>query len=228
MKDEVMDTSAETGQRAHTLLLLTSPDIRWEGLQRLVEREPLVHIVGDVAPHEILIAMARLQPDGVLIGAELGVDTVLSSARIIRDHRPGTRLLVFGDQADYELEMELARLGASSYLLWENVNIVSLSWTLGAVLEAGLHVVSPRAVEEIAFHERRAYPREEGLVFSDRERVVLAGLAAGLSERRIAEGQQLGPRTVERTVARLIEKLQARDLHELRRRAHDLGCGAGS
>lgn len=223
-----MDVHAEQHPPHYRVLLVSSPDIRWEGLRRLVEREPLVQIVGDVASREILTAVARLQPDGVLIGAELGVDTVLSSTRIIREHRPGTRLMVFGHQADFELEMNLARLGVSSYVLWDNVNAVSLGWALGTVLEAGLHVVSPRAVEEVAFHERRAQPREEGLVFSDRERVVLAGLAEGLSERRIAENQQIGPRTVERTVARLIEKLQARDLHDLRRRAHDLGFGAES
>lgn len=71
--------------------------------------------------------------------------------------------------------MELTRLGVRGFLLWKNVNAMSLCCILGTVLEARPCVVSRRAADEIAFHARRARLREPDLVFSYRERVVLTG-----------------------------------------------------
>lgn len=143
----------------------------------------------------------------------------------LRRLSPQARILVFAERADYALEMELARLRVSGFVLWENVNALSLHWTLGLVLEAGLRVVSPLAVDEIAFHERRVHARAEELKFSDRERAIMRGLAHGLSERRVAEEEGVGLRTVQRSVEKLLERLEARNLYDLRLKARELGFG---
>ena len=56
-----------------------------------------------------------------------------------------------------------------------------------------------------------------------RERAVLRGLGAGLSEEQIAEQEHVGHRTVERTVRELKRKLEAPTLAVLALRARNLG-----
>jgi two-component system response regulator FixJ len=87
----------------------------------------------------------------------------------------------------------------------------------------GLLAAVRRASERAATQGRRAAERDSETAriasLSMRERQVLAGLVAGHPNKVIAHRLQISPRTVEIYRARLMEKMQARSLPELVRRA---------
>jgi len=199
----------------------------WEGLQAMVRRVPGIELLGGATQADDAIHIVEeLRPDGVLLGTDDGGTAILDLARELRSASPESRLVVFGEQPDYELEKELHRLDAWTYVLWEDVSQEAVTCTLATPLVAGLGVVSRRAMEEIVLQpERRWRAREEGLVFSTEERALLRGIATGMTQAALAEQEQLSERTVRRKLRELRVRLGVESPADLAKVAQELGFG---
>lgn len=200
--------------------------VMWEGIQAMVGRVPGVEIVGATTdPEEAFHHVADVQPDGVLLGVDGGGLETVELVRRMWEASPESRVVVFGEQPDYELEAQLAG-SAWGYVLWEDISQDAVTCTLASTLAAGLRVLSRRAVEEIILPpERCHHPRREALLLSDEERAVMHGVARDLSARQIAGEIGIGKRTVERHIARLCRRFGVRTKGELAQRARELGFG---
>jgi DNA-binding NarL/FixJ family response regulator len=168
----------------------------------------------------------EVRPDGILLETDDDGTAVLDLARELRSASPESRLMVFGERPDYELEKELQRLDAWTYVLWEDLSQEAVTCTLATTLIAGLGVVSRRAMEQIVLQpERRWHAREEGLVFSIEERVLLRGIATGMTQAALAEQEQLSERTVRRKLRQLRVRLGVESPADLAKVAQELGFG---
>jgi len=210
------------------LLLARSRHLGWLAIRAMVENEPGVRVVADEERVDRAVRRAaQLQPDAILMDAEPDESPAAATARRLRDHCPRSKLLVFGAEPDRRTELALAEIGVDGFVLWDDLTPQTLHYALGAALVGGLCVGSPAAVQElVAGPERRQRQRTFDIVFTDRERAVLAGLAEGLIEREIAARMGVGPRTVERIARELEDKFDVGSLLELRGKARDLGFGS--
>jgi DNA-binding NarL/FixJ family response regulator len=208
--------------RYGALLVFSSP-LEQERVRGMLEWSDVAVVMGTAYPEGAVEALRTLSPDLVVAGGEAG-HTVLVD--VARDASPRVQLLVVSACADKRLETDLLRLHATSFLLWQELTPMSLHWAIGSMLVAQLHIESEGIAQARARQE--ILPPDDGPLFTQRERVVLVGLAEGLSERVIAEREGLGLRTVERTAARLADRLRAADLHELRFKARSIGFGSQS
>lgn len=184
---------------------------------------PGVDVAGETRDAgEAVRAVAQLRPDGVLLTIDVaGVSPVELIARL-RESSAGIKVLVFGGEPGYELDLALAGLGADSFLLWEDVTREAVFACLYGALVAGVRVVSRRAVEAVAANSIR---RERALLFTEQQRQVLHGLAAGQGEADIASETRVGLRTVERRIGELKTLLGVTTLGELADKARDVGFG---
>jgi DNA-binding NarL/FixJ family response regulator len=101
----------------------------------------------------------RYQPDGILTAADLEGAAVVTLAEQLREVSPNSRIIVFMDEPDRDLQAALEATNVYGVLLWNNVTPKGVYWCLGTVLEAGHRVVSPAVVEELvtAAEARRAH-----------------------------------------------------------------------
>ena len=158
---------------------------------------------------ELLTCVQQERPDVALVDIRMPPTHStegLDAATTIREEVPDVALLILSQyvEADYALRLLREAPARSGYLLKDR--ITDLSMLLEAMERAtgGEAVVDPELVE-LLLHRPATQSRLGDL--SDRERIVLALLAEGLSDRAIAARLWLTPKTVETHVRHILAKL---------------------
>jgi DNA-binding NarL/FixJ family response regulator len=103
----------------------------------------------------------------------------------------------------------LGQLGylVDAHLMWSDVGPDTVPDCLAVMLRHNLVVGSRAALYAyLALLERRQRPRNDEMVLSSQERVVLRGLTSGLTQREIADAEHMSEPTVRRTIATLRSK----------------------
>lgn len=205
------------------IYLVGSDRAGWQALRALVRTIPGISVGGETRDAaEAVRAVTQLQPDGVLVAVDVDEEALVDLVARLREAGPESKLLVFGGEASYELEIALAGLDVDSFLLWEDLTSEAVLACLYGVLVAGLRVVSPQAVRTIVVNSLR---RDRTVLFTEQQRLVLRGLAAGLTDARIAEETGLGERTVERRIGELKAIFGVATRNAVIDSAHELGFG---
>ena len=183
-----------------------------EGLVQLLAASPSVNVVaayGDV--DAVLAAVERDRPDVVLTDIRMppsNTDEGIRLAEQLRERRPGTGVVVLSHYAEPPYVLALLERGSDrrGYLLKERIHdrgqLVS---AIDAVAQGG-SVVDPKIVEVLVEGKARA-ARSPLAELTPRERDVLAEMAAGKSNKAIAESLVLTKRAVEKHVNSIFTKL---------------------
>jgi DNA-binding NarL/FixJ family response regulator len=194
-------------------VLLAEDDVLLrEGLASLLERS-CYEVAGQAGDATRLLALAReARPD--LVVADIRMPPThttegLAAARVIRDERPDTAILVLSAYAEVEHAMELLASGHRiGYLLKSRIaNVEEFLDALARILKGGT-VVDPALVQELVAARRRDDPLQ---TLSAREREVLTLMAEGRSNAGIARRLWVTGGTVEKHVSSILTKL---NLHE--------------
>lgn len=158
--------------------------------------DELLAMVRDVKP-ELVVADIRMPPTHTNEG--------LAAARVIRDERPDTAIVVLSAHVDIEDAMELLASGHRiGYLLKSRVTDVADFIESVESISRGASIVDPALVQELVSARRRDDPLA-GL--SEREREVLALMAEGRTNAAIAQTLVVSAGTVEKHVAAIFGKL---------------------
>ena len=138
-----------------------------------------------------------------------GVDGIELLKRL-KALRSGFPIVVITGHGDVPLAVEAMKLGAMDFLEkpFEDERLI-------AMIEAALRVAEPAARGDAVAQDIAA--RIASL--SPRERQVMDGLVAGLSNKLIAREYDISPRTIEVYRANVMTKMQANSLSELVRLA---------
>jgi DNA-binding NarL/FixJ family response regulator len=158
-------------------------------------------------PDEALAAARRAAPDVALVDLMLGGASGADVAERLRAMNTRTRVLLLSGAGTISVAAARA-VGASGF--------VPKSWSAGDIARAVRTVALGGEVFE-------ADVSEPGVVLSDREREVLAGVAAGHTNREIAAQLYLSPHTVKEHTSTLYRKLEVRNRAEAVQRAQRLG-----
>jgi DNA-binding NarL/FixJ family response regulator len=219
-------TGPEDGGRIR-VLVADDQDLVRSGLAMILAAQPDISVVGEAADGLQAVALARrTAPDVVLMDVRMpGLDGVAATREVIAA-RPGTRVLVLTtfDVDDYVIGA--LRAGASGFLL-KNTPRASLLAAVRAVAAGNDIVLTREVTTRLIDAVRRERVDPEGIRalrrLTPREREVLALVADGRSNAEVAAGLHLAETTVKTHLARLLDKLGARDRIQLVVLAHRWG-----
>jgi two-component system response regulator DesR len=156
---------------------------------------------------EALALLSTLQPDVALVDLFLAGESGVDVCDSIRKASPGTRVLLISGAG--RMSPAAARAAGAS-------GFVSKDWEAREVARAVRMVGSGMTVFEPTAHQPAP-------LLTEREREVLDLIAAGSTNREIAEHLFLSPHTVKEHTSAVYRKLEARNRAEAVQRAQRVG-----
>jgi DNA-binding NarL/FixJ family response regulator len=189
------------------------------GLRALLDRPDDMTVVGEAADGAAALMMVRAErPDVVLMDLRMpGVDGIEATRRIVADERlRGVRVVALTTFDTDENLFAAIRAGASGFLL-KDASPDELRAAVRTVA-AGDALLSPavtRRVLDAVAAAPGAPAADRVAVLTDREREVLAEVAAGRSNAEVGARLHISPATARTYVSRLLAKLDARDRAQL-------------
>jgi len=190
------------------------------GLEELFANADDIEVVAAAADGEHAVSLTdEHQPDVALLDLSMpDVDGIEATRRIVESD-PDARVVILTAFADRERILGALDAGALGYLLKD----AAPEELLAAVRAAarGEAPLAPRAARTVL--AARAEDRSAGL--SDREREVLALVAEGLPNKRIALRLEISEKTVKSHLTRVFDRIGVSDRTQaaLWARAHGLG-----
>jgi DNA-binding NarL/FixJ family response regulator len=199
------------------------------GFRALLERTDGIEVVAEASDGaEALERVRSARPDVVLMDIRMpGVDGIEATRQIVADPRlAGVRVIILTTFGDDEHVFEALHAGASGFLL-KDVEPDDLRDAVRVVAQ-GEALLAPSVTrrliaEFVSQPGRRRHSPGELSELTDREREVMAHVAAGLSNEEIAERLVISPATAKTHVSRILLKLDARDRAQLVVLAYETG-----
>jgi DNA-binding NarL/FixJ family response regulator len=194
-----------------------------EGLRNLIEAQTDMKVIALVEDGREAVRRAiESSPDVVLMDIGMPVLNGTEATRIIRERRPGTRVIMLSAYTDPVHVYRALQAGAAGYIAKKSV----AKEVVDAIRQAheGKHYLSGQLTESLIDHVVHKAASEDPLQrLSSRERQVLQMLAEGYSVAEISETLSLSPKTVETYRTRMMEKLGIGDFASLIRFAIQQG-----
>jgi len=191
------------------VLLAEDHVITRQGIRRVLEDEPGIHVVGEADDGEQAVKLAtETQPDVVVMDVAMPKLNGIEATKRIKAVLPTTAVLILSAYDDNEYVFGLLEAGAAGYLL-KTVSGDDLVHAVQAVFN-GEPVLDPIVARKViaratARSEVKATSREERL--SEREMEVLKLAAKGMGNKDISTALHLSRRTVEGTLRSVFYKL---------------------
>jgi len=189
------------------VLVVDDHDVVHWGFRLLLAGQPWVErcLAARTAAQALAVAR-RLRPDVALVDLFLSDDSGAELCRTLREASPGTRVLLVSGAG--RMAPAAARAAGASGFIAKDQSAAEVLAAVRAVAAGG-----------------QAFPEGEDPepVLTERERDVLRLIAAGSTNREIAEQLFLSPHTVKEHTSALYRKLQARNRAEAVRRAQRTG-----
>jgi DNA-binding NarL/FixJ family response regulator len=206
------------------IVLVDDHAILREGLIALSEMEPDLKVVGQAGTtaEGLAVAMAT-QPDLIITDLSLAGTTGMQGIVEFRERCPDSRVLVLTMHDSEEYIRAALSAGALGYVL-KDATRAELVHGVRAVL-AGQRHLCPRSSARVVcsyLGERQPVPAVASGV-TGRERQILAMIAGGWSNKRIARDLQRSVKTVEKHRSNLMRKLSLHNVAELTRFAFQNG-----
>jgi DNA-binding NarL/FixJ family response regulator len=194
-----------------------------EGMSRLVAATDDLELAGTAGDLPGLLALAeRERPDVVVTDIRMpptGTDEGIQAAAWIREHSPGTGVVVLSQYVAPNYAIALLEGGSAgrAYLLKERIgNVDELAGAIRAVA-AGGSVIDPMVVDQLV--RSRAHDGHFGLsALTPRELEILAEMAQGKSNSAIAATLFVTERAVEKHTNSIFAKLSLSEERDVNRR----------
>ena len=193
-----------------------------EGLAAILAAEADIEVVGQGGTAQDAVDLARdLLPDIILLDIDMPGGG-LEAARTIANEFPVTKSVILTASEDDDHLIAALRSGARAYIL-KGVAARELVRILRSVA-AGESYVPPALAASLLLeiHETGSHSRKpKNLIneLTEREREILEGLAAGLSNREIGQKLFISEKTVKHYMTNILQKLQVRNRVEAARLA---------
>jgi DNA-binding NarL/FixJ family response regulator len=203
------------------ILLVDDQSLIRQGLRALLELEPDLEIVGEAENgHSAIALVETLHPDVVLLDIRMPLMDGVAVTKEIGQRFSQTKVLVLTTFDDDEYVSQALRYGAKGYLL-KDMPSEELAAAIRAV-DKGYTQLGPGLVEKV-ISKAPTPPTSPPLGWEQltpREKEVLRLIAAGASNREIAEALYISEGTVKNHVTRILSQLGLRDRTQAAIMAH--------
>jgi two-component system response regulator DevR len=179
------------------------------GLKGLLERPSGWRVVAEAATADEAVSRAlEHRPDVIVMDIRLAGSSGIDACQQIVEQLPETKVIMLTSYAEDELLFDAIAAGAAGYVLKQigGDDLVRAIETVGR----GEALLDPSLTRRVLAKVREAARREALAAFSDlteQELRVLALIAAGKTNREIAEALYLGEGTVRNYVSNILGKL---------------------
>jgi DNA-binding NarL/FixJ family response regulator len=196
------------------VLLADDHGVLRDGVQRLLEAYSDIQVVSTVSDGREAVEMAvQLRPDVVLMDITMPGLNGIDATRAMRERAPGVRVVVLSMHSAVDVVRQALAAGARGYLLKESAGR-EVETAVRAVA-AGRRFLGAGVVERIAAEFPHGSGRSDVDCLTRREREVLRLIVDGCSNAKAAAVLGLSPRSVETYRARVMSKLDIKDLPSL-------------
>jgi DNA-binding NarL/FixJ family response regulator len=179
------------------------------GLAALLDGQPGLSVVAEAASGADAVRLARQhRPDVVVMDIRMPNGSGIDACRTICAELADTPVIMLTSHADSDALFDAIDAGASGYVL-KRVGSGELIDAVRTVA-AGGSLLDPAVTRSVLDRLRNASRLEEAGAFADlteQERRVLAHLADGATNRRIADRMGLAEKTVRNYVSSILAKL---------------------
>jgi two-component system, NarL family, invasion response regulator UvrY len=177
-----------------------------EGLQRILEKESDIRIVGEAASGGEVLPVARSQAaDVVILDISMPGGGGIEALGALRRELPAVQVLMLSMYPERQYAVRCLKAGASGYLTKDTVQ-TELVAALRKVVQ-GRRYVSESLAERLAGDLDTASVKAPHDTLSEREYQVMMSFARGLTVSRIAEELSLSVPTVNTYRSRILAKL---------------------
>jgi DNA-binding NarL/FixJ family response regulator len=189
------------------ILLVDDHEIVRRGIRGLLEGQEDLTVVGEAANAAEAVRRTGFDsPDLVIMDVRLPDGSGVEACRDIRSGFPDVKVLMLTSYADEEALMSAILAGASGYLL-KRIDSTELIYSVRKV-GRGESLLDPEMVTKLFSRLRGGAPSDPLLSkLSEQERKILDLIAAGKTNRQIAEDMFLAEKTVKNYVSNLLGKL---------------------
>ena len=181
-----------------------------EGLSSLIEKQPDIVVVGEAEDgNQCLEGVTSLKPDVVVLDIKIPGVSGIEVCRQLKTSHPELKVVILSMYEDYEYVNRALQAGADGYILKK----VASSELVNAIrrVHEGEKVFSPQVLAMIvdSFKDEREESRDLSSTRSltAREFDVLSLMSEGMSNKEIASGLFVSPKTVEKMVTNIYRKL---------------------
>ncbi|OFW56702.1 MAG: hypothetical protein A2W01_02835 [Candidatus Solincola sediminis] len=182
-----------------------------EGLSSLIEKQPDIVVVGEAEDgNQCLEGVTSLKPDVVVLDIKIPGVSGIEVCRQLKTSHPELKVVILSMYEDYEYVNRALQAGADGYILKK----VASSELVNAIrrVHEGEKVFSPQVLAMIvdSFKDEREESRDLSSTRSltAREFDVLSLMSEGMSNKEIASGLFVSPKTVEKMVTNIYRKLR--------------------
>jgi two-component system, NarL family, invasion response regulator UvrY len=195
------------------LLLVDDHAVVREGLKRILDNEPEMHVTGEAGNSVEAMELIRSEHfDVILLDISLPGKNGLDILKSIKAGKPHTRVLILSMFPEDQYAVRVLKAGASGYLAKESAPRELVN-AIRKVAGGGTYVslaLAERLAGELA--QPNGAPHE---TLSDREFAVLRMIASGKSPTQIADELQLSVKTISTYRARILTKMNLQNNAEL-------------
>jgi DNA-binding NarL/FixJ family response regulator len=209
------------------ILIVDDQALFREGLRTLLSVQNDFNVVAEASNGEEALRMAvQYQPEVVLMDLRMPVLDGVKATQRLHEILPSTHVIVLTTFDDDESIFDGLRAGAVGYLL-KDVSSEKLFEAIRTAADGHyflLPSVTAKVVAEFARLSLASVPTQElANPLSTREIEILGLVAAGLSNREIAERLVISEGTVKNHLTNILSKLNARDRMQAVARARESG-----
>jgi DNA-binding NarL/FixJ family response regulator len=208
--------------KAIRLLLVDDHEVVRVGLRTLLSRDERLQIVGEAGTAADAVTEAvRLKPDVVLMDLRLPDGSGVEACREIRTACPEVRVLFLTSYSEDDAVLSTIFAGAAGYLLKE-IGGEALIQAIESVA-AGQSILDPAVTHSVLERMKAISDQDDSASnlhkdkresLSPQERLVLALVAEGKTNKEIATALDLSDKTVKNYLSNIFQKLH------VSRRAH--------
>jgi len=187
------------------LVLVDDHELVRHGLKALIEAETDLEVVGEAATAEEAVRRIGFdEPDVVVLDLDLPDGSGIDVCRQVQTLSPTSRVLILTAFADEGALIAARRAGARGFVL-KRVHDFDLVAVIRRVASGGLAFDNAPDTESV---QRTKDPLLARL--TEREKIILAQIAEGKTNREIADDLYLAEKTVKNYVSNLLMKMGIR------------------
>jgi DNA-binding NarL/FixJ family response regulator len=182
-----------------------------ESLRTSLDKETGFRVVREARTgSEAVVEAERMCPDLAILDMELPIDDAVRTTVELRERVPGCKILVLGVDADCGKLVELLVAGANGYLI-KDVPLSELIHATRAICSGDTLIppkmLGPLLTELLRRRKRQDRASQRISRLTPREREVLALLAEGADNERIAKVLVISPQTARTHIQNILGKL---------------------